>query len=47
MPLFAFDHFAQALVAESDDIKFSAGNSPEQLKVIAVKEIKPLKILAD
>ena len=40
MPLFVFDDFAQALITESADVKFSANNDTEQLKVIAVKEVE-------
>jgi len=40
MTLFAFDNFAQATITESADIKFSANNSTEQLKIITVKEIE-------
>ena len=40
MALFVFDDFAQATITESTDVKFSANNSTEQLKVITIKEIE-------
>jgi hypothetical protein len=40
MAFFVFDNFTQTTITESTDVKFSANNSTEQLKVIAVKEIE-------
>jgi hypothetical protein len=42
MTLFVFDDLTQGFVAEPADVKFTADNSTEQRKVIAVKEIEPL-----